>query len=144
MPTPRANTPTAVTSVRGDTYARPGIEGHSVRLRLFRVKPTTGELPIERRRRRVLGRAQSPSTVRGVDHRAQRCSDDGRVDPDAPDDLAVNVRLDVRGRRRVLSSAHRVLVVVEHVHLRAELAGERGHQRVDRPVALALDDALDS
>jgi hypothetical protein len=33
-----------------------------------------------------------------------------------------------------------MLVVVEHVHLDLEPARERVHERVDRPVALALDD----
>ena len=117
-----------------------------------RVKPRRGSGPsrhsagahlrVERRRRRSWAARRALSPVDRVDHRAQRRGDDRRVDADAPDDLAVDVRLDVRGRGRVLASAHRVLVVVAHVHLTPKLARDASHERVDRPVALALDDPL--
>ena len=63
--------------------------------------------------------------------------DDARMEPDAPDRVVVDVRLDVGRRGRVGARGHRVLVVVADADRDPELPLERLDERGDRPVAAA-------
>ena len=58
---------------------------------------------------------------------------------DAPDEVAVDVGLDIGGRGRIGGRRHRVLVVAADADRDPELPLERVDERGDRPVARARD-----
>src|SRR4029078_8217227 len=92
---------------------------------------------VEGRERPLTCRPQRVRAVDGVDDRAERRRDDGRVNGDAPAGIVVAVRLHVGRGGRVLALRHRVLVLLAHVDLDAEPLLERVDERCDRAVSLA-------
>src|SRR4051794_27074568 len=72
------------------------------------------------------------------DHGLQARADDRAVDPDAPEDLALDGALHVGGGARVVARRHGALLVVEHPHVEPD-AGQRVDERGEGAVAAALD-----